>query len=580
MDLNERDPSLRLGLRIAPMNAIKWVISTAPEIFLLLAIALGTALGRLQVKGFSIGTTACTLIVAVILGQLGTFVIPPPFKSIFFSLFVFTIGYKSGPEFFASLSLRTLSQVGVALVVGSTGLLIVLAFAFIFHLDSGTASGLAAGSLTQSAMIGTASGALAQLGLPDDVLREQQANVAAGYAVTYILGYILTLLFVPFAAPWLMRVDLKKEAAELEAALSGGKPPKAGNLGYQKFKARAYRVTVGAGQTVGAIEDCIGQRVVVERIVRRGSDVESSRPTILEAGDEIVLAGPAAALIKEGALIGTEIEGAEVLREVMGDALGVLVNNRALHGRTLSEIADRLGAAARGVFLRDLTRGREQVPLSPQTTIYLGDIMTLVGATRDVERAATKVGQVLRYGDRTDVTFLAAGIAAGLLTGLLSVRVGSFALTLGGAGGALLAGLICGWLRTRRPTVGSYPPAAQQALSEIGLGGFIAAIGLANGPAALAAIQANGLLLLSMGMVVTLIPLTIATVVAHRLLRMNPVIICGALAGAMTVDAAITGCCERADSQTPVLGVAVPYAVGNVLLTILGPVIVTLTSAA
>jgi putative transport protein len=111
------------------MDAIKWVISTAPEIFLLLAIALGTALGRQQIKGFSIGTTACTLILAVILGQLGTFVIPPLFKSIFFSLFVFTIGYKSGPEFFASLSLRTLSQVGVALVVGSTGLFIVLAAA-------------------------------------------------------------------------------------------------------------------------------------------------------------------------------------------------------------------------------------------------------------------------------------------------------------------------------------------------------------------------------------------------------------------------------------------------------------------
>ena len=562
------------------MDAIRSVISTAPEIFLLLAIALGTALGRLQIKGFSIGTTACTLIVAVILGQLGTFVIPPLFKSIFFSLFVFTIGYKSGPEFFASLSFRTLSQVGVALVVGSTGLLIVLAFAYIFHLDSGTASGLAAGSLTQSAMIGTASGALAQLGLPDDVLREQQANVAAGYAVTYILGYILTLLFVPFAAPWLMRIDLKKEAGKLEAALSGGKPPKAGNLGYQKFKARAYGVAVGAGQTVGAIEDRVGQRVVVERIVRRGGDVESSRLTILEAGDEIVLAGPAAALIKAGTLIGAEIEGAEVLRELMGDALGVLVSNRALHGRTLSEIVDQVGDAARGVFLRDLTRGGEQVPLTPQTRIYLGDIMTLVGATRDVERAATKVGQVLRYGDRTDVAFLAAGIAAGLLTGLLSVKVGSFALTLGGAGGALLAGLICGWLRSRRPTVGSYPPAAEQALSDIGLGGFIAAIGLANGPAALAAIQAHGLLLLSMGMVVTLVPLTIATIVAHRLLRMNPVIICGALAGAMTVDAAITGCCERADSQTPVLGVAVPYAVGNVVLTILGPVIVTLTSVA
>src|SRR5258708_6568259 len=275
-------PCPHLGLRIAPMDAIRSVISTAPEIFLLFAIALGTALGRLKIKGFSIGTTACTMIVDGILGQLETFVIPPLFKSIFFSLFVFTIGYKSGPEFFASLSIRTLSQVGVALVVSCTGLLIVLAFAFGFHLDPGTASGLAAGSLTQSSVIGTASGALAQLGLPDDVLRQQQANIAAGYAVTYILGYILTLLFVPFAAPWLMWVDLKKEAAKLEAALSGGKPPKAGKLGYQKFRARAYRVTTAAGQAVGAVEDRVGHRVVVERIVRHGSHVDCNRPTVLE----------------------------------------------------------------------------------------------------------------------------------------------------------------------------------------------------------------------------------------------------------------------------------------------------------
>ena len=211
------------------MNTISWIISTAPEIFLLLSIALGTFFGRLQFKGFSIGATACTLVAAVLLGQLGTFVIPPLFKSIFFSLFVFTIGYKSGPEFFASLSLRTLSQVGVAVVISITGLALVLLFASVFHLDSGTAAGLASGSLTQSSMIGTATGALATLGLADDVLRQQQANIAAGYAVTYILGYILTLLFVPFAAPWLMGIDLKEEATKLEAALSGGKARKTGS---------------------------------------------------------------------------------------------------------------------------------------------------------------------------------------------------------------------------------------------------------------------------------------------------------------------------------------------------------------
>jgi putative transport protein len=562
------------------MSTIKWIIATSPEIFLLLSVAIGTILGRVRFKGFALGSTACILIIAVALGQFGNFAIPPLFRSVFFSLFVFTIGYRSGPEFFASLSLRTLSQVGVALCVSATGLLVVLGFSFIFHLDAGTASGLAAGGLTQSSLIGTSSGALAQLGLPEDELRQQQANVAAGYAVTYILGYILTLLFVPLVAPLLMGIDLKKEARKLEASLSGVTAPKTGNLTYRKFNARAYRVEKASGESVGAIESVIGSRVVVERIVRKGNPIEPERSVVLERSDEVVLAGPSAAIITAGALIGPEIDGSEMLHDVTGEVLDVMVDAKGLHGRSIREVAEHVGDDARGVFLRDLKRRGQEVPLTLETRIYLGDIMTLVGSVGDVERAAAKVGQVLRYSERSDVAFLAAGIAVGLLAGLVSFRAGSFVIALGGAGGALIAGLVCGWLRTRQPTIGAFPPAAQQTLSDFGLGGFIASIGLANGPAALAAVEAHGLLLAGMGVVVTLTPLIVATIFAHRVLRLNPVIICGALAGAMTVDAAVTGCCEIAESQTPVLGVAVPYAVGNVLLTMLGPLIVTLTVVA
>jgi putative transport protein len=559
------------------MNSVRWIISTAPEIFLLLSVAIGTILGRFRIRGFALGTTACILIVAVLTGQLGPFTFPPVLRGVLFSLFVFTIGYRSGPEFFASLSVRTLAQVAMALVLGGTGLVIVLCFAFIFALDPGTASGLAAGALTQSAVIGTASGALAQLGLPKDVLDQQEANIAAGYAVTYVLGYILTLLFVPFVAPKLMRIDLKKEAAKLEAELSGGIPPKTENLAYRKFQVRAYRVSAGAGRTVKAIEGEVGSRTVIERIIRRGADIQPHLDTVLEDGDDIVIAGPIAAIVAAKPVIGTEIDADDILRAMPGNVMEVLVDNRRLHGRSLNEVAERVGDNARGVFLRALTRMGREVPLSPDTRIYVGDVMTLVGSTRNIERAAGQVGQILRSGDRTDIAFLAAGIAAGLLAGLLSVKVGSVALTLGGGGGALIAGLVCGWLRSRRPTMGAMPPAAQQTLSDLGLGGFIAAVGLVNGHAAWIAIQAHGLLLVGMGLVVTLVPLIVATLFAHHVLRMNPVIICGALAGAMTVDAAVTGCCEIAESQTPVLGVAVPYAVGNVVLTVLGPIIVACT---
>jgi AspT/YidE/YbjL antiporter-like protein len=232
------------------MPTVRSIIVTAPEIFLLLAIALGTLLGRIKIHGFTIGTTACILVVAVLIGQLGHFTFPPMLRAILFSLFVFTIGYRSGPEFFASLNVRTLAQVALALVIGGTGLVLVLIFAYSFKLDPGTAAGLTAGALTQSSVIGTASGALAQLDLPKTTLEQLEANIAAGYAVTYVLGYILTLLFVPFVAPRLMRVDLKAEAKKLEAELAGGDPPKTENLAYRKFQARAYRVSAGAGRTV------------------------------------------------------------------------------------------------------------------------------------------------------------------------------------------------------------------------------------------------------------------------------------------------------------------------------------------
>jgi len=559
------------------MAWIGHVAASAPEIFIFLAVAIGTVLGRIRIRGFSLGVPACILVVAVVLGQFGTIVIPPLLKSILFGLFVFTIGYRSGPEFFASLSLQTLSQVVLALVIGTCGLLIILIFAYTLHLGPGTAAGVGAGALTQTSMMGTASGALEQLGLPADVLKQQQANIAAGYAVTYILGYILVLLFVPFVAPLLMGVNLKEEAAKLEAALLGSAPAKPGNLLYRKFQVRAYQVSEAAGRTVNEIEAQVGRRAVVERILRHDEDVERCADTKLQTGDEILLAGPSAAIVAAGSTIGPEIEGEHVMRSVPGEVVDVYVTARDLHGRTLSDIVDRLGDTARGVFLRALTRRGQEVPVTPGTQIYVGDVMTLVALNEALKRVVPRVGQPLRSSDRTDIAFLAAGLAIGLLVGLLGFTIGPVPLTLGGGGGALVAGLVCGWLRSRRPTMGAFPPQAQQTVSDLGLGGFIASIGLASGPAALAAVLAHGPVLLGVGVIVTLTPMIVGTLFAHRVLRMNPVIVCGALAGAMTVDAAVAGTCDVAESQTPVLGVAVPYAVANVVLTVLGPIIVGLT---
>lgn len=562
------------------MTWVHHIARSAPEIFLLASIAIGTWLGRVRIHGFALGATACILLVSIVLGQLDTIAIPSILRSIFFGFFVFTIGYRSGPEFFASLSFRTLNQVALSLFIGASGLVAILFFAHLLALDPGTTAGLGAGALTQSSMIGTAVGALAQLGLSPDVFNQLQANVAAGYAVTYISGYILVLLFVPFVAPLLMGVNLRDEAAKLEASMAGEHGAAPVNLAYHKFQFRAFRVSAANGCLVHDIEQQIGRRTVIERISRSGQDIPVGPDTALKSGDEILVAGPSSAIVAVSATIGPEIEAQELLSNASGRVIDVYVTSARLHGRTLADIAADLGGRARGVFLNKLTRQGREVPLSPETRIYVSDVMTLVGIAKDIETVAASVGEIIRASDRTDVAFVIVGLAIGLLFGLVSFTAGSVPLTLGGAGGALIAGLVWGWLHSRRPTLGSYPAAAQQTLSDIGLGAFIAAIGLTNGPAALAAIQSHGLVLLGAGIVVTLTPMVLGTIFAHRVLHMNPVIICGALAGAMTVDAAVSGACEAAKSQTPVLGVAVPYAMSNVVLTVLGPIIVALTFTA
>jgi putative transport protein len=98
------------------MDALRWIAATAPVIFLPLAVATGTMLGRVNIRKFAIGTTACILIVSALMEQLGSLTFPSLLRVILFSLFVFTIGYRSGPEFSASLSIRTLTVLGPIIV--------------------------------------------------------------------------------------------------------------------------------------------------------------------------------------------------------------------------------------------------------------------------------------------------------------------------------------------------------------------------------------------------------------------------------------------------------------------------------
>ena len=147
--------------------------------------------------------------------------IDPSLQRFMFTLFIYALGFSVAPQFFASIDRTTWTW--SLLVVIEIVLIVVVAFVatWLFKLDVGTASGLLAGSATESAMVGTASEAIGKLGLSAAVTKTLQANVATAYALSYIFSLITIVLFASQVAPRLLRIDLRKEARSALARLGG-----------------------------------------------------------------------------------------------------------------------------------------------------------------------------------------------------------------------------------------------------------------------------------------------------------------------------------------------------------------------
>ena len=216
------------------------------------------------------------------------------------------------------------------------------------------------------------------------------------------------------------------------------------------------------------------------------------------------------------------------------------------------------------------------MPFTAGTVVNRGDQLQLAGNEKDVERAAGRLGYLDRPSAATDIVFVGLGIVVGGLVGMLSVTVGGVAITLTTSGGALVMGLVFGWLRATRPTFGRIPDAALWVFDNVGLAAFIGCVGLTAGPSFVAGVRQTGFGLLGAGLVAAVLPHVIGLAVGRLVLRMNPVILLGACAGAGTTTAGLKAIQDAADSRVPVLGYTVPYALGNILLTAWGPVIVAL----
>lgn len=559
------------------LDSLADILRDYPTIALFFTVGAGFLIGKIRIGNFSIGSVTAVLLVGVAVGQLN---IPMsgPIKMFFFMLFLFSIGYSVGPDFFKSLRGQGAKQALFAVLMSCTCFGTIFVIAHIMGYSKGESVGLFSGSQTCSALLGVGSEVISRLDLPESVRNEQLNIIPVCYAVTYIFGTLGTVIILGNFGPRLLGglSKVRHQTAQLERMLNNTDSADKDPARITALRAVVFRVYTADSpffdtpRTVKDVEQYLRnnyREVYVDRL-RHGDDISAPRFDVeIEKGDRIVVCGRREAVIGIDALIGTESDDPTLLSYQL-ERVSIVVTGKEFIGKTLSTI--RRNKYMRGVVIRDAVRDGEFLDINLDTEFRRGDRITVVGQPQRVKTAGRHIGHIDRPSVSSDLMFVGLAIAIGGVLGAMSIWIGGVPVSLGTSGGALVAGLVFGWLRALRPTFGHISPGALWIMNNLGLNVFIAVIGIEAAPTFVAGIKSVGPMLLVAGAVGTTIPLLVGLWLGHKVFRFNPAITLGCCAGTRTCTASLGAVQNAIGSTIPAIGYAVTYAVSNILLVIWG----------
>jgi putative transport protein len=559
---------MHIYIKGSNMNFGEWILAflnSHEAIAFFLVLGMGYLIGNIRIGSFSLGSVAGVLFAGLIFGYYG-FRITSAAQMTGFALFIFSVGYQAGPGFVAVLKQDGLKYFILSVVVALTGFIIAALWAKMLSLPPGMSAGLLAGGLTSSPTLAAAQDAVhaGSVNFVDGWSKDQIIdNIAMGYAVTYIFGLVGLISMVKFL-PKLLKVDLVKEAESFETSTqeSASLP--------ENVVLRTYRITDPEieNMSLEVLRDQYWDKTSVVKVKRDDTFFPVDEQGV-KLGDIIEVLGPRTYFTEKLSKIGEEISP-EWKGEDVQDTAQIIVKNRDMVGLTLAEIAIHRRF---GLFLMEIRRKGKHIGHDETVRLELGDVLTVIGSPHQIEAMGEYMGQVERAGVETDMITLSFGIVIGLLIGSLFITVGGVSVGLGSAGGLLASGLFIGYRRSVKPTFGQLPEATRWFLMEFGLLLFMAGVGMRAGSGIIETLQQNGFVLVAAGICVTIIPILVGYVVGHKILKISPALIFGAITGAMTSGAALSVVIKEAKSPVPALGYTGTYAFANVLLVIAGSLI-------
>lgn len=486
-------------------------ILSNPFSLALLIIVLGDLLGRIRFRSFALGPAAI-IFVALAFGHFG-YRLPTELRNVGLAMFIYTVALQAGPGFLNSFRNHGLALSCCVLAVVATGALSAWFCGWLFDFSPGMTAGLMAGAMTSTPALAAAV----------DLLGPQETTAA--YGVTYGFGVIGVALFI-ILLPRIARRSITAEEEALQSELDAANPP----------------ITFCHAEIVN--EEAIGRSVqelnlrsiapvTVTRLLRHGAaePVLVRGDTLFAHGDRVRIAGRPDDLEKVVTFLGRPVSG-EIAFERNLNKKSIIVSQHSIVGKTLGFFNIQ---AVFNVQVTRVTRNGIDIPPYPNLRLHLGDIVHAVGDERALTNLTRILGNDLKATYEIGLLPILVGLLIAFAIGGLTVPlpiVGPFHL--GITGGALLAGLILGALYSTGPLIWDVPAAGSRLIRDLGLALFMAAVGTAAGGSLLATLREQGLLLVGAGMIVTIMPLAIGTIVGLRFFKIRFLRLLGTLVGSMT----------------------------------------------
>ena len=496
-------------------------------------IAAGLMLGKIRVKGVSLGST-WILFVGILLSHFGFRAdssLLHFLKEFGLILFVFSIGLQVGPGFFHSFKSGglKLNMLAVALV------LIGVATTYVIHLVTGenlvTLTGVMSGAVTNTPGLGAAQqtylDATSGSFVHEINTAEVASSLASGYAVAYPIG-VLGVILVLMLTKALFKVDLKKEENEMNSRETGMDSPQ--RLAFSIKNPAVF------GKTILDVSHAIENKFIISRIYRDGVVTVPVASTVLHENDDVLVVTAQSSVEAVTMLFGEQIDMPKEAWDKIDASMEVrklTITRTSMTGKKLKDLKIR---TTYGVSITRVNRGGIDLVANPDLIVQMGDSLLVVGHEKDINNVAKFVGNSRTGLNHPNLIPIFFGIALGVLFGSIPIVIPGIpqAIKFGLAGGPLIIAILLGYFGPKMKITTYTTMSANLMLREIGISIFLAAVGLGAGENFVSSIVNGGYWWILYGALITLIPTALTAILGRLLFKLNFYQICGLVSGSCT----------------------------------------------